>query len=68
MQDFFICEEYNTKQVGCTALELVVWEEVKKILKNPQRIFFLHTYSIYNKYRRTQFFSFLVDFKSNFES
>jgi site-specific DNA recombinase len=39
MQDFFICEEYNTKQVGCTALELVVWEEVKKILKNPQRIF-----------------------------
>ena len=29
----------NNKQVGCAAIELVVWEEVKKMLKNPQRIF-----------------------------
>jgi site-specific DNA recombinase len=29
----------NNKQVGAAAIELVVWEEVKKFLKNPQRIF-----------------------------
>ena len=29
----------NNKQVGSTAIELIVWEEVKKMLKNPQRIF-----------------------------
>lgn len=29
----------SNKQVGSTAIELVVWEEVKKMLKNPQRIF-----------------------------
>ena len=29
----------NNKQVGSTPIELVVWEEVKKMLKNPQRIF-----------------------------
>ena len=29
----------SNKQVGCAAIELVVWEEVKKMLKNPQRIF-----------------------------
>lgn len=29
----------NSKRIGANAIELVVWEEVKKILKNPQRIF-----------------------------
>lgn len=29
----------NNKQVNCAAIESVVWEEVKKLLKNPQRIF-----------------------------
>jgi len=29
----------NNKQVGASAIELVVWEEVKKLLKNPKRIF-----------------------------
>ena len=29
----------NNKQVGSVAIELVVWEEIKKMLKNPQRIF-----------------------------
>jgi site-specific DNA recombinase len=29
----------NSKQMGCDAIELIVWEEVKKLLKNPQRIF-----------------------------
>ena len=29
----------NNKQVSSAAIELVVWEEVKKMLKNPQRIF-----------------------------
>jgi site-specific DNA recombinase len=29
----------NNKQVGATAIELVVWAEVKKMLRNPQRIF-----------------------------
>ena len=29
----------NAKQVGANAIELVVWGEVKKLLKNPQRIF-----------------------------
>ena len=29
----------NNKQVGSAAIESVVWEEVKKLLKNPQRIF-----------------------------
>jgi site-specific DNA recombinase len=29
----------HSKQAGSAAIELVVWEEVKKLLKNPQRIF-----------------------------
>lgn len=29
----------SAKQAGCTAIEWIVWEEVKKLLKNPQRIF-----------------------------
>jgi site-specific DNA recombinase len=29
----------NSKQIGSNAIELVVWEEIKKLLKNPQRIF-----------------------------
>lgn len=29
----------DNKQVGCDAIESVVWEEVKNLLKNPQRIF-----------------------------
>lgn len=29
----------SNKQIGTTAIELVVWEEVQKLLKNPQRIF-----------------------------
>jgi site-specific DNA recombinase len=29
----------NNRQVGANAIERVVWEEVKKLLKNPQRIF-----------------------------
>ena len=29
----------NNKQVSAAAIELVVWEAVKKFLKNPQRIF-----------------------------
>ncbi len=29
----------NSKQVGANAVESVVWEEVKKLLKDPQRIF-----------------------------
>ncbi len=29
----------NSKQVSANAIELIVWEEVKKLLKNPQRIF-----------------------------
>ncbi len=29
----------NSKQVGANAVETVVWEEVKKLLKDPQRIF-----------------------------
>jgi site-specific DNA recombinase len=28
----------HNKQVGAAAVELVIWEEVKKLLKNPQRI------------------------------
>lgn len=29
----------NSKMVGANAIELVVWEEVKKLLNHPQRIF-----------------------------
>ncbi len=29
----------NSKQANASAIELVVWDEVKKLLKNPQRIF-----------------------------
>jgi len=29
----------NNKQVGACAIESVVWEEVKQLLRNPQRIF-----------------------------
>lgn len=29
----------HNKQVGAHAVELVVWEEIKKLLKNPRRIF-----------------------------
>lgn len=29
----------NSKQANANAIELVVWDEVKKLLKNPQRIF-----------------------------
>lgn len=29
----------KSKLIGANAIELIVWEEVKKLLKNPQRIF-----------------------------
>ena len=55
----------NSKQVGAVAIELVVWEEVKKLLKDPERIFkeyqqrlqetertpFDHTYASIDKQR-----------------
>jgi len=55
----------NSKQANANAIELVVWDEVKKLLKNPQRIFseyqrrlqeakqtpFDHTYASIDKQR-----------------
>ena len=55
----------HSKQANANAIELIVWDEVKKLLKNPQRVFaeyqrrlqeteqtpFDHTYSSIDKQR-----------------